>query len=391
MDIAESVLAALGGERAARLSGILGVEPALVREGLASVVPVLLGGALRLAGSGGAERLRALVAESVGAGNPLDRVDAILEDEAARQRLLADGGGAAQALLGDRSGAVETALASLLSLRPETVRQMAALAAPLVMGALARAEGGTPTADGLAGLLSGARDRIMALLPPGTAALLDPAAAPPAPPPSPPPVPPASRARAGAGPRWLPWVLAGAAAVALVFALRGGREEEPAAQVAQTAAPTVVAEPLLQTVALPGGIVIDLRQGGIVDMTRRYLATDDPPGRRFVFDDLAFDPATDRVSADSSRTIEGLAAVMRAYPAVRVRILGYTDDSGDPMANQAVSEARARAVRDALVAAGVEAARISAEGRGEAEPVAPNDSEENRARNRRVELEVVAK
>lgn len=85
------------------------------------------------------------------------------------------------------------------------------------------------------------------------------------------------------------------------------------------------------------------------------------------------------------------ATLARAAEAIatrggRVRIEGHTDAEGDAPTNQRLSEQRAAAVRDALTARGVDPARLDVVGHGESRPVAPNDSAEGRARNRRVEL-----
>ncbi|MBB1493408.1 OmpA family protein [Propioniciclava sp. MC1595] len=70
-----------------------------------------------------------------------------------------------------------------------------------------------------------------------------------------------------------------------------------------------------------------------------------------------------------------------------VKVEGHTDDTGPDAGNQALSEARARAVADHLTRHGVPADRITVVGHGEAIPAHPNDSEENRARNRRVVID----
>lgn len=69
-----------------------------------------------------------------------------------------------------------------------------------------------------------------------------------------------------------------------------------------------------------------------------------------------------------------------------VRIEGHTDASGSDNANQVLSQQRADAVLAALSARGVDAARMTAIGRGEDVPVASNESVEGKARNRRVEI-----
>ncbi len=77
---------------------------------------------------------------------------------------------------------------------------------------------------------------------------------------------------------------------------------------------------------------------------------------------------------------------VRAAGSAAVIIEGHTDDRGSDNLNQALSQRRAEAVRQALVEEGVDAARLSAVGLGKRRPVADNTSAEGRARNRRVEI-----
>ena len=74
-----------------------------------------------------------------------------------------------------------------------------------------------------------------------------------------------------------------------------------------------------------------------------------------------------------------------------MKIGGYTDDTGDPAANQQLSQARAESVQAQLVADGVAAERIEAEGYGQAHPVATNETDAGRTKNRRIALRVVDK
>jgi len=82
-----------------------------------------------------------------------------------------------------------------------------------------------------------------------------------------------------------------------------------------------------------------------------------------------------------------LAQTLNNNPNLRATVIGHTDSSGKASANAALSLARAHAVRKALIQThGIDAARLTAEGRGGAEPVASNDTAEGRAQNRRIEV-----
>jgi OmpA-OmpF porin, OOP family len=102
---------------------------------------------------------------------------------------------------------------------------------------------------------------------------------------------------------------------------------------------------------------------------------------------IYFDTGSDRVRPESSPTLKEIGAMLQEHADLNLLIEGHTDNSGSPEANQALSEKRAAAVRQALIGNyGIDAARLSAKGMGAAKPVAPNDTPEARQNNRRVEL-----
>ena len=80
-----------------------------------------------------------------------------------------------------------------------------------------------------------------------------------------------------------------------------------------------------------------------------------------------------------------LRDALRADPGLRVTLIGHTDNQGGPTVNRPLSQRRAEAVRAWLVANGIDAPRLAAEGRGQDQPVAENNSEAGRALNRRVQ------
>lgn len=82
------------------------------------------------------------------------------------------------------------------------------------------------------------------------------------------------------------------------------------------------------------------------------------------------------------------ADIAKRCPAVKFEVDGHTDSIGSKSFNQKLSEERAKSVVDYLAAKGVDASRIRAVGYGDTRPVAPNNSEANRAKNRRIEFKV---
>jgi outer membrane protein OmpA-like peptidoglycan-associated protein len=101
--------------------------------------------------------------------------------------------------------------------------------------------------------------------------------------------------------------------------------------------------------------------------------------------DFRFGSAT--IAKSSAPLLDRLAAEVRNCPG-SIRIDGFTDNVGRAAVNQALSAARAAAVREALIARGIPAQRLSSQGLGAAHPVASNRTTKGRARNRRIEFHV---
>ena len=105
--------------------------------------------------------------------------------------------------------------------------------------------------------------------------------------------------------------------------------------------------------------------------------------------DILFDVGRSVVKPGSQANIERIAVVLRQYPQHQILVEGHTDATGSEDFNLRLSQDRANAVRSALVAGGVDASKISAEGFGESQPVASNDTPAGRQQNRRVEIVIV--
>ncbi|CAI2525743.1 OmpA family protein [Serratia ficaria] len=99
---------------------------------------------------------------------------------------------------------------------------------------------------------------------------------------------------------------------------------------------------------------------------------------------FAFD--SDAIADKAEPALRQVAEFIAADPAARVKIEGHTDAVGSEKYNQDLSRRRARSVAAWLTAHGVEPSRLSERGKGESQPVAGNDTEEGRAKNRRVDF-----
>ena len=119
---------------------------------------------------------------------------------------------------------------------------------------------------------------------------------------------------------------------------------------------------------------------------KNYISGGFNGNSNFTFRNLNF--TTGSAELGNGEEVDNLASILRAYPEVNVTINGYTDNSGDATANQALSEARAASVMGRLVAQGIDINRIKSVGHGDDNPIADNGTAEGRTTNRRIEITI---
>jgi outer membrane protein OmpA-like peptidoglycan-associated protein len=105
---------------------------------------------------------------------------------------------------------------------------------------------------------------------------------------------------------------------------------------------------------------------------------------------LLFDFDSDVIRATAGKNLQTLAASLHKYPGSDLLIVGHTDQTGPATYNQGLSERRAGAAARYLVDQGVKRTRVSTRGMGETEPIASNETEAGRQKNRRVEVAIYA-
>jgi OmpA-OmpF porin, OOP family len=202
---------------------------------------------------------------------------------------------------------------------------------------------------------------------------------------------------AAAGNRWL-WPIILLVALALLGIWFLNRSKTPVHDAMQTASNAgATASSALGDffkTKLPDGVELNIPRFGIENKLIAFLNDSSKPVDTtswFNFDRLLFDTGKATLQPSSQEQLANIAAILKAYPNAHVKIGGYTDNTGDAAANVALSDARAKNVMDALVAAGVDPSRLESKGYGDQYPVGDNATEEGRAQNRRIALLVTQK
>ena len=119
------------------------------------------------------------------------------------------------------------------------------------------------------------------------------------------------------------------------------------------------------------------------------VAVPPKPKRVIVLQGTHFGFNSAELTPETRAILDEQAAVLEKEVDVRVEIAGHTDSIGPEEYNQGLSERRAKAVEEYIISKGISADRLEIMGYGPSSPIAPNDTKEGRAKNRRVELNVL--
>lgn len=114
-------------------------------------------------------------------------------------------------------------------------------------------------------------------------------------------------------------------------------------------------------------------------------------GQKIRLNNLFFDTGEFALKESSNSELKNLQKLLELNPNMKIKIIGYTDDVGSDATNLTLSKNRANSVYEWLIAKNVNKSKLSSLGMGEKQPVAPNDTEEGRQQNRRVEFTIIEK
>jgi outer membrane protein OmpA-like peptidoglycan-associated protein/Mg-chelatase subunit ChlD len=126
-----------------------------------------------------------------------------------------------------------------------------------------------------------------------------------------------------------------------------------------------------------------------------------PPGEKITFDaffnnmphigevtllNVYFDTNSDKIKPESQKAIDRVGALLQLNPTMKIELRGHTDSKGNDEHNMDLSQRRAKSVKEALIKYGITGTRITYQGYGETMPIADNETEKGRAKNRRTEF-----
>lgn len=156
--------------------------------------------------------------------------------------------------------------------------------------------------------------------------------------------------------------------------------------VAEAVALSVVGDDMKVDNQLTAENAVDPETAGPAAATGDDLALQNRLSSLLARNQIIFESASSEIAAESIPALDLLATELTNIPDIPVLIAGHTDSDGEEEANLALSQARAEAVMAYLVAVGIDPNRMTAEGYGEAFPIADNVSQEGKALNRRIEV-----
>jgi len=403
-NLLDSVKALFTHDLVRQAASSLGENESEIHKAISGIAPSILGGIISHANSG-VEEAGVVLQQAKGAARSgiLNNLGNIV-----RGNIAADGSGMLQRLFGDRIGRITDALAGFAGIKESSAISLMATTTSGAFGLLGEhVIQNSMSAGGLSNFLSSQRASVAAALPANLSALSSfvglnstgAAARPRTPVAVHPPTPDSTRKS------WLTPLLLAIGAIVLVWviikACSGGpstkaSQEESAAT--SDSSSTVTTMPASIKVQLPDGTELDAYKGGIEDKLVAYLNSTDPAdsissSRWFDFDNLNFKTGSAELTDSSMKQVQNLAAILKAYPKVSLKIGGYTDKTGNEQENMKLSQQRADAVLDALKKAGASATQlVGAQGYGsQFAKAAANAPDEVRRADRRISVSVRSK
>lgn len=389
--IIDNVMGFLGPQVAGPLAATMGESADTVQRGLQGGAAAMLSGLAAKADEPGfLSQIFGMITNPANTPAALSGLTSNMGAAVAGGSPLTDlGGRFLSSIFGSRMSSVTDAVSQFAGLGASKASTLLSMAAPLVLGGLGKyVRDNNVSAAGLGSELKTEAPGLQRFLPAGFRNIFAGASS---------MVSGAASQAAATTNKWL-WPVVLLAALLLAGLWFFNRAKAPVSEAVQTAgnaaSSAVSALGDFFKTKLPNGVELNIPQFGIENKLLSFIQDTSKPvddTTWFNFDRLLFDTGKATLQPSSEEQLNNIAEIMKAYPNVHAKIGGYTDNTGDPASNQALSEARAKNVMAALVNKGVDPSRLEAQGYGDQYPVGDNSTEEGRAKNRRIALRVTQK
>lgn len=427
MDLLGLVKDQLTSAAVGKISEFLGESSSNTQSAVNAAVPTLLGGLMeKAATTDGAGSILNLLKDGGHDGSLLGNLGGLLGSGDGISSILGGGSGILSSILGPKVGGIVDLISTVSGIKKSSSSSLLSLAAPILMSVIGKQVSSQGLGiSGLANMLMGQKDAVKAALPKGAEGILN--------------IGglgdfigggaekltssikdtsrgnvsmPVQEESTSGGFNFWPWLIGLALAGLGFYFLKGcnGTKStevttdslsaavasvgDSAASLASAVGDSASAVVASFSKKLSSGFEIKGNGNGIESSLISFIEDQGKAVDKttwFNFDNLLFDTGKSTLKPESDVQITNIAEIMKAFPAVKLKIGGYTDNVGSEASNMKLSTARAKATVAAIVAKGIDAARLEAEGYGPQNPVASNDTEEGRAQNRRIAARVTAK
>lgn len=378
-------------------SNILGESAEGTSSALQAIVPTLLGSLLQKSTTdAGTSDLIRFMGEQEIDGSVISQLGSMLSGGIETEKMMYSGAGILRFLLDNKLLPAVDIISGSSKLKTSSATSLFKLAAPLVMGIVARQmQEKSLDAAGLKTLLQGQKEFIKSSLPAAMAGLINPEDI------------SGNKSSTSGGQettngkdagmfsmsKLLPWIVLGLTALGLFyFVQKGCGPATPATDESTTTTDTTAAKPSSDmadeyvSFDMPGGGKMSARKGSFSGKMATFLASQETGDKCLAFDKVSFENGSFQLKTGSEIQLGELLTLMQAYTRLNISIEAYTDNAGDDGKNKSLSRERAKVIKTWLTDHSIAPGRINIKGWGGENPIASNDTEEGRAKNRRVEV-----
>jgi OmpA-OmpF porin, OOP family len=386
-NLLDSIKGYITPELIGQAAGALGESESGIGKAVSGLAPTILAGILNKSGDAGSMgSIFNLLSDSRNAGF-LDNLGGLIGGGNLAQNDPKDiAGNLMGSLFGGKVPAILNAISAFSGVKSSSTSSLLGLVGPLVMGVLGKKISNDGlNVSGLLNLLQGEKNSILSALPSGLSSVMglagglggnlpkiD------------------TDTESSGGNRWLlPLLLLLALGLGAMYYLKNC-SGKPAEAKPMVTAPAPAPAPAPTTTEAPKfNFPEGSQEAAMLAFVMNRSAID--KSIWFDFPEIMFDVNKATLKPESEAKLNAVLSILKEFPAVKLKVGGYTDSDGNDAANKKLSDERAKAAAAWLTAKGIAADRLDAEGYGEENPVAKNDTPENKAKNRRISFSVRAK